>query len=319
MNERNFIKLIIFLSILLFYLYFTICKFNKILLKLLIIDIIFKSSNITSIETLNSIQNEIELNEKTIFSFLKDKKYSNNNKNNNLISILKPMNVIGNKKIRIGSKNDGGYVLLDDFKQIKYAYSFGISNEISFDKELADKNIDVFMYDHTINKLPFENIKFHWKKIGLISKKSKNDIFKTLPELLIENSHINENNMILKLDIESAEWDIFQKIPINIIKKFKFIVGEFHFQNNNKYLQLKIIQKINKTHQIFHLNCNNCASSIINFDKYKLCSLLEISFANRADYMFDEFKELFPIKGINSKNCEMKNDLNSLLNIITQF
>ena len=318
MNERNFIKLIAFLSILFIYIYFNIYRFYKLLLKLLIIDITFKSSNIISVETLNSIQNEINLNEKNIFSFLKDKN-SNNNRKNNLIRILKPMNAIGNKKIRIGSKNDGGYVLLDDFKQIKYAYSFGISHEISFDKELADKNIDVFMYDHTINKLPFENTRFHWKKLGLISLKSKNDIFKTLPELLIENGHIKENNMILKLDIESAEWDIFRKLSINIIKKFKFIVGEFHFRDKNKYLQLKIIQKINKTHQIFHLNCNNCASSIINFDKYKLCSLLEISFANKADYKFDEFKETFPINGINSKNCENRNDLNSLLNIIIQF
>ena len=318
MNERNFIKLIAFLSILFIYIYFNIYRFYKLILKLLIIDITFKSSNIISVETLNSIQNEINLNEKNIFSFLKDKN-SNNNRKNNLIRILKPMNAIGNKKIRIGSKNDGGYVLLDDFKQIKYAYSFGISHEISFDKELADKNIDVFMYDHTINKLPFENTRFHWKKLGLISLKSKNDIFKTLPELLIENGHIKENNMILKLDIESAEWDIFRKLSINIIKKFKFIVGEFHFRDKNKYLQLKIIQKINKTHQIFHLNCNNCASSIINLDKYKFCSLLEISFANKDDYKFDEFKEMFPIKGINSKNCENNNDLNFLLNIITQF
>lgn len=49
------------------------------------------------------------------------------------------------KKVRIGSKTDGGYILLNDFENIKIAYSFGISNEISFDKELADKNIDVFM------------------------------------------------------------------------------------------------------------------------------------------------------------------------------
>jgi len=298
MNERNFIKLIIVLSFILIYLFFNIYNFNNILFKL------------------NSIKNEFGLNEKNMFYFFNYKKNIHNHEENNIISILKPMNAIGNKKIRIGSKNDGGYVLLDDFKQIKYVYSFGIENEISFDKELADKNIDVFMYDHTINKLPFENIKFHWKKIGLISINSKNDTFKTLPELLIENGHIKENNLILKLDIESAEWDIFQKIPINIIKKFKFIIGEFHFDDNNKYLQLKTIQKINKTHQIFHLNCNNCGSSIINFDKYKLCNLLEISFANKADYKFDEFKEMFPIKGINGKNCENEKDLNPLLNII---
>ena len=71
------------------------------------------------------------------------------------------------EKILIGEKRDGGYVLLDDFKNIKIAYSFGISNNIHFDKELADKGIDVYMYDHTINQLPFNNSRFHWKKIGI--------------------------------------------------------------------------------------------------------------------------------------------------------
>ena len=73
--------------------------------------------------------------------------------------------------------------------------SFGISREISFDKGLADKNIDVFMYDHTINKLSFENSKFHWKKIGL-SGRNINDNMKTLPDLIEENGHSNEKNKV---------------------------------------------------------------------------------------------------------------------------
>lgn len=69
------------------------------------------------------------------------------------------------KRILIGRKADGGYVLLDDFENIKIAYSFGIDADIYFDKDLADRGIDVYMYDHTINSLPYENPKFHWKKL----------------------------------------------------------------------------------------------------------------------------------------------------------
>ena len=84
-----------------------------------------------------------------------------------MLYLLSTMEVLDYNKIRIGNKTDGGYILLNDLKKIKIAYCFGIDIEISFEKELADKNIDIFMYDHTINKLPFENPKFHWKKIGL--------------------------------------------------------------------------------------------------------------------------------------------------------
>ena len=135
--------------------------------------------------------------------------------NNNIYNILCSMSVVGHKKIRIGKKADGGYILLDDLKNIKIAYSFGISREISFDKELADKKIDVYMYDHTIKSLPFENSRFHWKKIGLSGIISNKTNLKTLPELLKENGHFKENDIILKIDIESHEWEVFQNLPTN--------------------------------------------------------------------------------------------------------
>ena len=70
--------------------------------------------------------------------------------------------------VRIGHNNDGGYILLDDFKPGGIAYSFGISNDVSFDKDIASKGYDVFMYDHTIEGLPKrekENPRFHFFRI----------------------------------------------------------------------------------------------------------------------------------------------------------
>ena len=75
---------------------------------------------------------------------------------------------------------DGSYVILDDFKNVRVAYSFGIRREIQFDKNLADRGIDVYMYDHTIDSLPYENDKFHWKKIGITGKNKSNNLLKSL-------------------------------------------------------------------------------------------------------------------------------------------
>ena len=55
------------------------------------------------------------------------------------------------------------------------------------------------MYDHTINSLPENNNKFHWKKIGLSGIKSNNTKpLKTLDELLKENGHLNEKKYDIK-------------------------------------------------------------------------------------------------------------------------
>jgi len=120
--------------------------------------------------------------------------------------LIYPKKVIGKNRILLGKKSDGSYVLLDDFENIKIAYSFGISNVIQFDDELAKRGIDVYIYDHTINSLPYNNSKFHWSKIGLCGRNNRTANLKTLEELMKENRHISEKNMILKIDVEGWEW-----------------------------------------------------------------------------------------------------------------
>ena len=268
--------------------------------------------NITNLEKELKLLNQ---NQKLLFKFNKFHILTKNIKpNNDIIKILKPMDVINNNKIRIGKNHDGGYILLNDFNNVKIAYSFGISREISFDKELADKNIDVFMYDHTISKLPFDNPRFHWKKVGLSSEPNKKENMKTLDELINENKHSNEKNMILKIDIESHEWNIFKNISINTLNQFKQIIGEFHFNEKNKYLYLDILKKLQITHQIIHLHCNNCSYKMINIDGYYICSLLEISLIQKESYSFNKFKSTFPINGLDFPNCINKQSLDFLLN-----
>ena len=238
------------------------------------------------------------------------------NHSNNIYSLLSSMEVLGYNKIRIGSKADGGYILLNDFNNIKIAYSFGIYTEISFEKELADKNIDIFMYDHTINKLPFENSKFHWKKIGLCGKKISEQNMKTLYEFIKENGHSKEVNMILKIDIESYEWEVFQYLPLNIFKQFKYIIGEFHF-NDPEIDYYNILKRILITHRIFHVHCNNCGE-MINLKGFKLCNVLEISFIQKEGYKFTKDNNIYPIEGLDYKNCEGE-DLNYIINLFNKY
>ena len=252
-----------------------------------------------------SLNQQIE----AIFSYIINIKNTSN-----IYQILRPKGVLGKQKVRVGAKNDGGYVLLNDFKNIKIAYSFGIGNEISFDKELADKNIDIFMYDHTIKELPFIHPKFHWKKIGLSEKKVENNNMKSFNEIITENGHINEKNMILKMDIEGAEWKIFKNLDPEIIIKFKYIIVEFHFYNKAISDCLEVLKKINQTHQIFRLHCNNCCS-FVNLDGYNICSSLEISYIIRENNIFIKSSDFFPVKNIDAKNIINREEINLFLNM----
>ena len=129
------------------------------------------------------------------------------NKYSCIYNYLYPRKILGKKRKLYGTNNDGGYVLLEDLNDIKIAYSFGIGPSVDFDNELANNNIDVYMYDHTITKLPFQNQKFHYFHTGLSRKTNIEKNLKSLEQLIEDNGHLNEKNMILKIDIEYNEWE----------------------------------------------------------------------------------------------------------------
>ena len=237
--------------------------------------------------------------------------------------LIAPKKVVGKNRILLGDKSDGCYVLLDDFDNIKIAYSFGISNNIQFDKALADKGIDVFMYDHTINSLPYQNPKFHWKKLGLCGKKTFKTNLKNLENLIKENGHTNEENMILKMDIEKWEWESLIDVNEETLNQFKYIAIEYHFDDEktvqNEYLYYNVLKKISKTHQPFYVRCNGDRGYVVNFGNNRICHIMEVSYIIRKGNKFIKDDTIYPIY---DKFEYIKPNLNKLevnLNILQLF
>ena len=236
--------------------------------------------------------------------------------------LISPKTVIGKNRILIGEKSDGCYVLLDDFENIKIAYSFGIYKNIQFDESLANKGIDIYMYDHTINSLPFENYKFHWKKIGLCGTGTNKTNLKTLEELLHENGHTNETNMILKMDIEKWEWESINTLNEEILKKFKYIAIEYHFEDesigNYTILYYNVLKKISKTHQSFYARCNGDRSWKINFGPNRICHILEVSYVIKKENHFIKDETIYPMYEFDY-SIPKKGKLETNLNILKLF
>jgi hypothetical protein len=79
------------------------------------------------------------------------------------------------------------------------------------------------MIYHTIDKIAYKNPKFHFHKIGITRKNKKNPILKSLEEILKENEHLNEKDMILNVDAEYSEWESFIDFPEELVKNFRFL------------------------------------------------------------------------------------------------
>lgn|SRR5262245_19511311 len=74
------------------------------------------------------------------------------------------MNAAGSSYVRVGNNYDGLYVMLDDFARtaVDAAYSFGIVDDAPSEEAVASRGIDVFIYDHTIRRLPKQHAKCHY-------------------------------------------------------------------------------------------------------------------------------------------------------------
>ena len=127
-----------------------------------------------------------------------------------------PQSVVNVPKTRIGGSRDGGYVMLEP-GQGGVAYSFGVSIYAPWDIEMAcTRNFSVYQYDGTIDKEPdvHPNIFFH--KFNIDSRPVPPDNCKNLAQIFHDLNHHEENNIILQIDIEGAEWDFFEALTIEL-------------------------------------------------------------------------------------------------------
>ena len=234
--------------------------------------------------------------------------------------LINPKKVFNKKKILLGGKRDGSYVILDDLENIKIAYSFGLGNKIQFDYELGIRGIDVYMYDHTINSLSYNHSKFHWYKNGLGGSNESNPHLKTLDDLIIENGHSSEFNMILKIDIENNEWNSLKDLPENILKQFKYILIELHFRDPNKNgnLYYNILKKLSKYHQVFYHRCMG-REVIVTFGNNRICKYLELSYVIKEGNIFSKDDSIYPIFELDYSVPNLKNKTEFNLNILKLF
>jgi hypothetical protein len=213
-----------------------------------------------------------------------------------ILKRLEPMRSADHKKIRIGKECDGGYVMLDDFVGITAAYSIGICDEVSWDLNMAERGIEVFQYDHTIDALPLQHARFHWAKKGLGAIVTAD--LETLPRLLERNGHRGRSDLLLKCDIEGCEWEVLAALPPECLQHFKQIVLEIHFMErlvNPEFAMLveRAIGVLTADHRVVNVHANNHRPySIVG--GVPIPSVLELTLARAHDVRLEKTDEVFP-------------------------
>ena len=186
--------------------------------------------------------------------------------------------------VRIGNAHDGGYVMLDDFHPGSIAYSFGINDDVTWDRDMANRGYEVFMYDHTIDSLSEEHPAFHFQRKGIAGTAEPPNL-DTLEHYVEENLHASRRHMILKMDVEGAEWKSLLACPEDVLQSFDQIVLELHDMvvHENEDEMFAMLAKLNRTHAVTHLHANNYSNEY-ELDGHAYTDALEVTYANRAVY-----------------------------------
>lgn len=191
-------------------------------------------------------------------------------------------------KVRVGREHDGGYVMIFPFSSNKIAYSLGICDDVSWDKDMTGYGYQIYQYDHTIDSLPEENDAFHWKKIGLTGEEETDEL-KRLETLIAENGHNQVDGMVLKMDIEGYEWDLLMNCDANVLRKFDQITMEVHGLNdlNNSKKIIKAFKKLVLDFNVIHIHGNNYRYATF-CNQYITPDVLEITLIRKGFFQIGE-------------------------------
>jgi hypothetical protein len=212
-------------------------------------------------------------------------------------SLLRPMDAVGKRLIRKGRPHDGGYAMIDHGLQGAIAYSLGINDDVSWDLDMAAMGCQIYQYDHTIDRLPVDHPNFHWFKKGIAASPSADGMLDRLDDLIAHNGHAGRSDLILKMDIEGFEWEVFEAMAPQMLAQFSQITLEAHsLALADAPLHKKIVGALSKlyaVHQPVHVHANNHGYVGV-IGGVMIPDTMEVTYVRRADHCFMPCARMFP-------------------------
>lgn len=192
--------------------------------------------------------------------------------------LILPVTCKGLTKVRLGDSNDGGYVLLAD-SQATGVISIGVGMNTSWDQAMAAQGLAVHMFDHTIKRPPRSGAGCTFHRLGLGSESSES--LRTLEEIVRVSGLQEADQLILKIDVEGAEWDALRAVDLT---GFSQVLIELHdladLATSRAEQMLGVLDGIALTHLPVNLHANNY-SRLVRFGAFWFPDVIEVTFANR--------------------------------------
>jgi FkbM family methyltransferase len=181
-----------------------------------------------------------------------------------LIESLRPLST-NHELIRVGCDGDGGYLLPDDLANLVACFSPGVGNVSAFEADCANRGMAIQMADGSVDGPAAEHPGFEFTKkfVGAVANRTT----MTLDEWVSNTAEAQQGDLLLQMDVEGSEYEVFLSMSRTLLERFRVIVVEMHMLDqlwSRPFFRLasRVFEKILQTHACVHLHPNNCCGVI---------------------------------------------------------
>ncbi len=199
-----------------------------------------------------------------------------------LLRALTPYTVGDLPLERWGPNAEGGYVVPSGLlSKATVLVTGGVSDDARFEAEVAANvsGIRIVLLDHTIDKPPDQTpLNAIWHKLGLGSAPG----CISLEAATAMSGAKPDDTLVMKIDIESAEWELLESTPEEFWDRVAVLLLEMHGLDRKvewgRYTTL--LEKLNRHMLIVHLHGNNYARTAL-IEGMQVPMSIEATYINR--------------------------------------
>ena len=260
------------------------------------------------------LKNALIANSSSLIDFSKSPKTEFDNRILAIAKLVKPSKLKDMKEIRVGCDHDGGYVMYEiSTSKIDGAMSIGVGPDVSWDLDVAAMGIKVDMFDPTIRKIPAKVSNGTFHKIGIGTVDSIDSKYVPIMKLREIAGLENSTEIILKIDVEGAEWTSLRNLPKDELSRYSQIAIEMHNLSrisDDEYFSsvVDVLQSLSASHVPVHLHANNYAP-LNCYGNYWFPDAIEVTYVRRDSLL--QFTDRTSVASpLDEPNCPTMIDFN---------